>query len=186
MSKKSAGLLMYREKHGSIEVFLVHPGGPFWAKKDEGAWSIPKGEFAEDEDPLEAAKREFKEETDFLVRGEFQPLDPLRQLSGKTVYAWAVEGDLDVTVLKSNTFSVEWPRGSGKVREFPEVDQAGWFTIEIARRKILKGQAAFLDQLQGMVTGRGLTTRATSSTSREQPDAKGSPQQGFLFDVDER
>jgi predicted NUDIX family NTP pyrophosphohydrolase len=152
MSKKSAGLLMYRETQGQIEVFLVHPGGPFWANKDEGAWSIPKGEFSEDEEPLEAAKREFREETGFVAKGEFQPLAPLKQPSGKMVYIWAVKGDVDARALKSNTFSLEWPRGSGKVAEFPEVDRAAWFTIGIARRKLLKGQIAFLDQLERVVT----------------------------------
>ncbi|MDO8691153.1 MAG: NUDIX domain-containing protein [Dehalococcoidia bacterium] len=148
MPKKSAGLLMYRDASGPIEVFLVHPGGPFWAKKDDGAWSIPKGEFADDEDPLAAAKREFQEETGFAALGDFQPLEPLRQPSGKTVFAWAVQGDADPVGLKSNTFSIEWPPGSSRLQEFPEVDRAGWFTIEAARRKLLKGQVGFLDQLK--------------------------------------
>jgi predicted NUDIX family NTP pyrophosphohydrolase len=150
MSKKSAGLLMYRVIHGLVEVFLVHPGGPFWAKKDDRAWSIPKGEFSGDENPLEAAKREVKEETGFLIEGEFKPLEPVRQPSGKIVYAWAVKSDVDATAIKSNTFSVEWPPKSGKVKEFPEVDRAEWFTIEIARLKIVKGQVFLLDQLARM------------------------------------
>jgi predicted NUDIX family NTP pyrophosphohydrolase len=150
MSKKSAGLLMYRYIKGSVEVFLVHPGGPFWVKKDDGAWSIPKGEFSGDENPLEAAKREVKEETGFIIEGEFKPLEPVRQPTGKIVYAWAVKSDVDAEAIKSNTFSVEWPPKSGKVKEFPEVDRAEWFSIDIARRKILKGQVLFLDQLERM------------------------------------
>jgi predicted NUDIX family NTP pyrophosphohydrolase len=150
MSKKSAGLLTYRVIHGSIEVFLVHPGGPFWAKKDDESWSIPKGEFSGDENPLEAAKREVKEETGFLIEGDFKPLDPVRQPSGKIVYAWAVKSDVDAAAIKSNTFSVEWPPNSGKVKDFPEVDRAKWFSIEIARIKIVKGQVFLLDQLARM------------------------------------
>jgi predicted NUDIX family NTP pyrophosphohydrolase len=146
--KKSAGLLLFRERRGEVEVLLVHPGGPFWAKKDDGAWSIPKGEFGNDEDPLAAAKREFQEETGFAAAGEFVSLDPVRQPSGKVVYAWAVRGDIDVTAIRSNTFSIELPKGSGKMREFPEVDRAGWFSLQEARRKILKGQVAFLDQFE--------------------------------------
>jgi predicted NUDIX family NTP pyrophosphohydrolase len=148
MPKKSAGLLVYRNADDSVEVFLVHPGGPFWTRKDEGSWSIPKGEFVEGEDPLEAAKREFKEETSFSVDGKFEALAPLRQPSGKIVYAWAVQGNVDGSAIRSNHFSMEWPPGSGKTREFPEVDRADWFDFNAARRKILKGQAPFLDQLQ--------------------------------------
>jgi predicted NUDIX family NTP pyrophosphohydrolase len=148
MAKRSAGLLMHREASGRIEVFLVHPGGPFWARKDDGAWSIPKGEFEEGEDPLEAAKREFREETGVVVTGEFQPLAPLKQRSGKIVYAWMIKGDVDPARLKSNTFSTEWPRGSGRVQEFPEVDQGEWFDLALAKRKILQGQLPFLDQLE--------------------------------------
>jgi predicted NUDIX family NTP pyrophosphohydrolase len=148
MPKKSAGLLLYREKRGSLEVFLVHPGGPFWAKKDDGAWSIPKGEFDEDEDPLDAARREFKEETGFAVVGEYLPLTPIRQSGGKTVYAWVVRGDVDAAKAKSNTFSIEWPPGSSKTREFPEIDRADWFDIDVARRKILKSQLPLLDQFK--------------------------------------
>jgi predicted NUDIX family NTP pyrophosphohydrolase len=148
MSKKSAGLLLFRNVSGLLEVMLVHPGGPFWSRKDEGAWSIPKGEFGDDEDPLAAAKREFKEETGFTPDGEVIPLAPLRQPGGKLVYAWAMERDLDPAGLKSNTFSMEWPSRSGRYREFPEIDRAAWFTIGEASHKILKGQAAFLVQLQ--------------------------------------
>jgi len=148
MPKKSAGLLLYRERRGSMEVFLVHPGGPFWAKKDDGAWSIPKGEFDADEDPLDAARREFQEETGFVVVGQYLPLTLVRQRGGKTVYAWAVRGDADATMAKSNTFSIEWPHGSGTMREFPEIDRADWFEVGVARRKILKSQLPFLEQIE--------------------------------------
>ena len=148
MVKHSAGILMYRSREDSLEVLLVHPGGPFWAKKDEGAWSIPKGEFNIDtEDPLEAARREFVEETGFTPEGDFISLDTLAQSNMKIVHAWAVEGDCDVAHIKSNTFSMEWPPRSGKQQEFPEVDRAGWFDIETAKTKILKGQTAFIDRL---------------------------------------
>jgi len=148
MPKKSAGLLLYRKVRGSVEVFLVHPGGPFWANKDDGAWSIPKGEFDEGEEPLDAAKREFREETGLVAEGEFQPLKPVRQRSGKIVYAWAVHLDLNAAAVTSNTFSMEWPRASGRMQEFPEIDGADWFNIDLARRKILKGQLGLLDQLE--------------------------------------
>lgn len=147
MKKTSAGLLLYRRR-GELEVFLVHPGGPFWAKKDLGAWSLPKGELDGDEDPLKAAIRELEEETGFAIDGEFRPLRPLRQPSGKTIVAWAVEGDCDPAALRSNTFSMEWPPKSGKQREFPEVDRAAWFSIEEARERIIAGQAPFLNELQ--------------------------------------
>jgi predicted NUDIX family NTP pyrophosphohydrolase len=148
MAKKSAGILLYREASGVIEVLLVHPGGPFWAEKDEGAWSIPKGEFGDDEPPFAAAKREFAEETGVMLEGEGIALEPVRQPGGKIVYAWAIQHDCDPSGLKSNTFSVEWPPKSGHVQEFREVDRAAWFTIEKAARKILKGQAPLLDQLE--------------------------------------
>ena len=143
MPKTSAGLLLYRETNGVLEVFLVHPGGPFWAKKDEGAWSIPKGEFEPGEDPLAAARREFTEETSFPITGEFVPLTPLKQRSGKIVHAFAVRGDCDPALIKSNTFTFQG-------REFPEVDRAGWFGLEEAKRKILPGQAGFLDELRSL------------------------------------
>ena len=146
-SKKSAGLLLYR-KAADLEVLLVHPGGPFWAKKDEASWSIPKGEFSESEDPLAAAKREFEEEMGALpLAGDFEPLEPVKQPSGKLVFAWTTCSDFDTSNLKSNMFSMEWPPKSGRQQEFPEVDRADWFGIEAARHKILKGQAPFLDQL---------------------------------------
>ncbi len=150
MSKKSAGLLPYRRRGTFIEVFLVHPGGPYWAKKDDGAWSIPKGEFTS-EDPLEAAKREFTEETGFRAEGDFQPLTPLRQPSGKLVFAWTFEGDFDPAALKSNTFEMEWPPGSSASREFPEVDRAAWFPLDRAKEKIVKGQSAFIEELERIV-----------------------------------
>lgn len=138
---------MYRKQDQRLEVFLVHPGGPFWAKKDEGAWSVPKGEFEEGEKPLEAARREFREETGFDVDGRFAALTPLKQPSGKVIYAWAAAGDLDAAAIKSNTFTMEWPPKSGKIQEFPEVDRGGWFGIPEAREKLLPGQRPFLDEL---------------------------------------
>jgi predicted NUDIX family NTP pyrophosphohydrolase len=149
MAKKSAGLLVFRRRGGSLEVLLVHPGGPLWAKKDDGAWSIPKGEVAAGEDALAAAQREFAEELGAPVHGEFTALEPIRQASGKMVYAWAIEGDFDAATVKSNTFSMEWPPRSGRRQDFPEVDRAAWFTIDDARRKINVRQAPLLDQLIG-------------------------------------
>ncbi len=154
MAKKlSAGILLYRKRDGEIEVFLVHPGGPFWAKKDEGAWSIPKGEYTEGEDPLAVAKREFYEETGSQVIGDCLALTPRKQPSGKVIAAWAVEGEIDPASLRSNTFSVEWPPKSGKMEEFPEVDRALWCDLATARKKLLSGQRAFLDQLQQLLAG---------------------------------
>ena len=148
MSKKqSAGLLLYRFHCGVLEVFLVHPGGPFWAKKDAGVWSIPKGEFEEGADPLGAARREFLEETGSPVDGPFFALKTLKQRSAKVVHAWAVEGDIDAASIRSNTFSREWPPRSGRQQEFPEVDRGAWFTIPVARIKLPGGQSAFLDEL---------------------------------------
>ena len=153
MSKKSAGILLYREISGHLEVFLVHPGGPFWAKKDEGAWSIPKGEFEGDEEPFSAAKREFAEEVGSTPEGEAIPLRPVRQPSGKLIYAWVMKYDLELAEFRSNTFSMEWPPKSGCYEEFPEVDRAAWLTFDTARRKIVKGQIPFLDQLQDVLRG---------------------------------
>jgi predicted NUDIX family NTP pyrophosphohydrolase len=146
-TKNSAGILMYRRKNNALQVFLVHPGGPFWAKKDLGAWSIPKGEFESDEEPFDAAKRELKEETGCSAEGDFIRLDPVRQPSGKTVHAFAIENDCDPSNFKSNTFAIEWPRGSGETKEFPEVDKATWFTLPDVKRKILKGQYPIVLQL---------------------------------------
>lgn len=147
MSKHSAGILLFRFRNEKLEVMLVHPGGPFWAKKDNGAWSIPKGLFEENEKPMDAAKREFKEETGFEVDGEFIELGELKQPSKKIVRAWALEKDLDEAKVMSNTFTLEWPRNSGRVQEYPEIDKAGWFDIEQAKKKILKGQIGFIDKL---------------------------------------
>jgi predicted NUDIX family NTP pyrophosphohydrolase len=150
--KQSAGILLYRCRSGVLEVFLVHPGGPFWAKKDAGAWSIPKGEFEEGDDPLEAARREFLEETGLPVEGTFLALKPLKQRGGKLVHAWAVEGDIEASSVRSNTFSMEWPPRSGRQQEFPEVDRGEWFAIPAAREKLLAGQHRFLDELEGRPT----------------------------------
>jgi predicted NUDIX family NTP pyrophosphohydrolase len=153
MGATSAGLLLYRICPGRVvEVLIAHPGGPFWARKDEAAWSIPKGEYQPDEDPLAAAYREFEEEVGLPVPvGAAVYLGERRQPGGKRVSAWALEGDLDVTNASSNTFELEWPRGSGKLQEFPEVDRVEWVSVDIARRKLLKGQVPFLDVLQGAI-----------------------------------
>jgi predicted NUDIX family NTP pyrophosphohydrolase len=146
--KRTAGILMHRSCAATLEVLLVHPGGPFWAKKDLGTWSIPKGIIEPDEDPLQAAKREFQEETGFTVEGNFIELTPLKQPGGKLVHAWAVEGDCQPESIKSNTFSLEWPPRSGKRQEFPEVDRAGWFPVAVAKEKISKGQLGLIEELQ--------------------------------------
>lgn len=153
VKKLSAGILLYRLREGEVQVFLVHPGGPFWAGKDEGVWSIPKGEYHDGENPLAAAKREFFEETGSQVTGVGYVLLPLKQPSGKVVSAWAVEGDLDAVGIKSNTFSLEWPPQSGRMQEFPEVDRGAWFDLPTARTKLLPGQRAFLDQLPEVLAG---------------------------------
>ena len=147
MAKRSAGLLMFRRKRAELEVFLVHPGGPFWAGKDAGAWTVPKGEYADDEEPLAAAKREFAEETGFVAEGEFIDLGTVRQTSGKIVNAWAFEGDCDSEKLVSNFCEIEWPPRSGKKMEIPEVDRGAWFSVDEARSRILKSQVDFLDVL---------------------------------------
>jgi len=151
MPRISAGILMYRLKDGRLQVLLVHPGGPFWAKKDVGAWSIPKGIIDEGEDGLDAAKREFEEETGFRVSGRFIPLASQRIKSGKVIMAWAVEGDMDTSNIKSNTFQVEWPPRSGRQQQFPEIDRAEWFDIEEAKKRINQGQKGFLDELEKIV-----------------------------------
>jgi predicted NUDIX family NTP pyrophosphohydrolase len=147
MAKRSAGLLLFRRGKELIEVFLVHPGGPFWAKKDLGAWSIPKGEYAEDEDPLRAARREFEEETGFPAPANAVSLGELKQAGGKVVAAWAAEGDCDPEKLVSNTCEIEWPPRSGRKMEIPEVDRAAWFPLAEARERILKSQQPFIDRL---------------------------------------
>ena len=147
MAKHSAGILLYRFMAKELEVFLVHPGGPFWAKKDNAAWSIPKGEFDDTEDPLEAAKREFKEETGVEINGPLLELGQIRQPSRKVVHAWAVEGDCDPESIVSNTFEMEWPPKSGRYKKFPEVDRASWFTPKVAKEKLHKGQVDFVDTL---------------------------------------
>jgi predicted NUDIX family NTP pyrophosphohydrolase len=148
MPKRSAGLLVYRVVDGVPEVLLVHPGGPYWAKKDDGSWSLPKGEYEPDEDPFEVAIREFREElgVDPPAAKDPMPLGEVSQPGGKVVSAWALPGNLDVTVVRSNTFSMEWPPRSGRTAEFPEVDRAGWFDLETARRKLLRGQLGLLDR----------------------------------------
>ncbi len=150
MAKTSAGILLFRRHKRGLEVLLAHPGGPFWAKKDDGAWSIPKGLVDEGEDLSAAAKREFFEETGAAVEGDLVPLGAFRQPGGKTVVAFACEGDFDPAALKSNTFAMEWPPRSGKSAEFPEIDRAGWFPLEEAEAKILKGQRPMLAALAAL------------------------------------
>ena len=145
--RKSAGLLVYRRNAQLLEFFLVHPGGPFWKGKDTGAWSIPKGEFTDEEEPLAAAQREFEEEIGQKVTGKFLPLSPVKQKAGKMVYAWAVEAEVDADNIVSNSFRIEYPYKSGKWITVPEVDKAGWFSLEEAREKINPAQAAFLEEL---------------------------------------
>jgi len=166
MAKRSAGLLMFRRRGPKLEVFLVHPGGPFWVKKDSGAWSIPKGEYSEGADPVETARREFEEETGMSPRGPLMFLAELQQPGGKLVKAWAMEGDCDPAKLRSNVFPMEWPPKSGNVREFPEVDRGDWFPMEAARAKLLKGQRGFLDELaRRLGKNGGAATRARRKSS---------------------
>lgn len=149
--KRSAALLVYKRSKAGIEVFLVHPGGPFWAKKDLGAWSIPKGEFGEDEAGLAAAKRELLEEVGQEVEGAFIALTPVKQRGGKVVHAWAVEGEVDAAALKSNLFEMEWPPRSGRTARFPEVDRGAWFPVVEALQRIVPGQAPILEELLARV-----------------------------------
>jgi len=151
MPKQSAGLLMFRRGGGELEVLLVHPGGPFWKNKDLSAWTIPKGEHDAGEEALVAAAREFREETGIEPRGPFIALTPVKQAGGKVVAAWAFEGDGDAAAIRSNTFSLEWPRGSGRFQDFPEVDRAAWFSLDEARRKILRGQVPLLEELASKI-----------------------------------
>jgi predicted NUDIX family NTP pyrophosphohydrolase len=168
MPRLSAGILLYRKNSGRLEVFLVHPGGPFWMNKDLGAWSIPKGEYEAGEDPLAAAKREFEEETGHPPpNGKLVPLAEIKQPSGKIVSAWAVEGDCSVDV-RSNLFTLEWPPKSGRTEQFPEVDRAGWFEIAEARARLLPGQHGFLDQL-ALLRGRPQNEPPTESSRTAKP-----------------
>jgi predicted NUDIX family NTP pyrophosphohydrolase len=147
MPKRAAGILLFRRGRAGIEVLLAHPGGPLWARKDLGAWTLPKGQFTDAELPLDAARREFEEEMGSAPNGEFQSLGTVKQPSGKVIHAWAAQSDFDAATVRSNLFSMEWPPKSGQSAEFPEVDRAAWFSIDEARQKILKGQAPFLDRL---------------------------------------
>lgn len=153
MPRTSAGILPYRRRGGRLEVFLVHPGGPFWAGKDAHAWSVAKGEVDQDEDLLHAAHREFAEETGLTLAGTATPLAPVRQPAGKIVHVWAIETEINPTAIQSNSFPLEWPPRSGQVRQFPEVDRAAWFDLAEARSKIHKGQAALLDEMKSKLGG---------------------------------
>lgn len=150
--KQSAGILVYRYHQKALEVLLVHPGGPFYARKDEGAWTIPKGEPGAEEDLLQAAKREFAEETGMQPEGTFLRLTPVKQKGGKLVHAWALESDFELSTLKSNTFEMPWPPKSGKMQSFPEIDKAAWFGIPEALVKILPAQGAFIEELVGILS----------------------------------
>jgi len=151
MPKKSAALLPFRDNGDTVEVFLVHPGGPYWAGKDNGAWSLAKGECEDSEEPLAAARREFTEETGFIATGEFLPLGSVRQKSGKVVTAWAFRGDFDAAQLRSNAFSMEWPPRSGKMQSFPEIDRGAWLSIHDANAKLIEGQRPFLSRLRDLL-----------------------------------
>jgi predicted NUDIX family NTP pyrophosphohydrolase len=150
MAASSAGILLYRRSAHGLEVLLVHPGGPFWARRDLGAWSIPKGEYGADEEPAAAARREFAEELGIEVAGEMQPLGEVKQKAGKRVVGFAVEGDIEASTVRSNSFEMEWPPRSGRMQSFPEIDRAEWFDLDTARQKIIPGQALFLDRLVGL------------------------------------
>ncbi|MGH9406690.1 MAG: NUDIX domain-containing protein [Terriglobia bacterium] len=152
MSRRSAGLIMYRTRAGRLEVLLAHPGGPLWAKKDHGAWSIPKGEIADGEDALDTAKREFEEETGIAASGPFTSLGTIKQKGGKTVEAWAVEGDFDPSSIESNSFAMEWPPRSGNIRQFPEIDRAEFFDLDEAQRRINAAQAELLGKLLEVIS----------------------------------
>ena len=151
MGKQSAGILLYRFINQKLQIFLVHPGGPFFKNKDTGSWSIPKGEFLDGEDALAAAKREFLEETGQSIAGTFIPLAPIIQKSGKKVYAWAIEGYIDHEKIISNLFEIEWPPKSGKRQSFPEVDKGGWFEVDEAKVKVNPAQVALVEELKGML-----------------------------------
>ena len=151
MPKQAAGILLYRQTAHGLEVLLAHPGGPLWAKKDLGAWTIPKGQFGDDESALDAAKREFAEEMGSPATGRFAEIGSIRQPSGKIVHAFTAESDFDVTTVQSNLFTLEWPPRSGRQGQYPEVDRAEWFAIDEARKRILKGQEPFLDRLLALL-----------------------------------
>jgi predicted NUDIX family NTP pyrophosphohydrolase len=148
MAKQSAGILLYRKKAHQLQVFLVHPGGPFFKNKDLGAWSIPKGEFLDNEQAFAAAKREFEEETGQPIKGNFIPFNPVTLKSGKKIFAWAIEGDINHEVITSNLFEIEWPPKSGKKQSFPEVDRAAWFDLETAKVKINGAQVGFIEEFE--------------------------------------
>lgn len=151
MPKTSAGILFYHFQKNKLQVLLLHPGGPYWAKKDTGAWSIPKGENGADEELLEAAIRETEEETGIKAQGKFIALTPLKQKSGKIIYAWALQGSFDILAIKSNTFEMEWPPKSGNKKLFPEIDKAAWFNVEEAKDKIIPGQIPFIRELENLM-----------------------------------
>ena len=151
MAASSAGILLYRRSANGVEVLLVHPGGPFWARRDLGAWSIPKGEHGADEEPASAARREFAEELGSELAGELRPLGEVKQKAGKRVVGFAVHGDIDASTVRSNSFEMEWPPRSGRMQSFPEIDRAEWFDLDTARRKIIPGQAPFLDRLAALL-----------------------------------
>jgi predicted NUDIX family NTP pyrophosphohydrolase len=151
--KVSAGIVLYRVREGAVQVFLVHPGGPYWARRDDGAWSIPKGEVPPGADLLTTAFTEFEEETGYRLNGQPAPLRPLKQAGGKLVHAWMLQGDVDATAIRSNSFQLEWPPRSGRTRQFPEVDRAAWFDLPAARQKLLEGQRGFLDELEARLAG---------------------------------
>jgi predicted NUDIX family NTP pyrophosphohydrolase len=169
-ARLSAGLVLYRVRGGTVEVMLVHMGGPFWERKDAGAWSIPKGQYDRSEEPLDAARREFAEETGMIAPAR-EPIDlgTVKQPSGKLIRAFAVEGDADASAIRSNSFELEWPRGSGRVREFPEVDRAEWFELETARAKLVKGQVPFLHALESLLAR--LPLGRSAAGERETPEA---------------
>jgi predicted NUDIX family NTP pyrophosphohydrolase len=151
VAKQAAGILLFRRRGTDLDVLLAHPGGPLWARKDAGAWTIPKGQFLNDELPLDAAKREFEEEMGSAPHGEFLPLGSIKQPSGKVIHVWAAESDFDVSTVHSNLFELEWPPKSGRMAEFPEVDRAEWYSLPEARLKIIKGQAPFLERLLALL-----------------------------------
>jgi predicted NUDIX family NTP pyrophosphohydrolase len=155
MPRLSAGLLMYRMRDGQLQVFLAHPGSPFYARKDDGYWTIPKGEPDSDEDLLRAAQREFEEETGIVPKGPFIPLTPIKQKGGKIVHAWAFEGDGEGKAIVSNTFTMEWPPGSKEKAEFPEIDRAEFFAVTTAKRKVKAAQASLIDELERVIARRG-------------------------------